>query len=686
MTTKDIVQLWSDILTIPTVKSGELSSDGVSGSWTIELADIAANTKRKYTTAFSGTTVLDLVSTVDAKLVGASTSPSRTKKVLFFSAENSISYSLFEHGRLVRTGSISDTVHGPLCPHPMFQNITWSADESTLAYMAQRASPKKGHAWENKFEKKFDTIQNFGELLKDFSFLSVFTFRWVSHDVAEAVPESFALQNALLSPVFAHYQGQDALYFVAFPYYPERLGLAHCGGRANKLFVSTDRSTNPVELSGPAPQYRCLRASRDHQRIAFFSAAPNCNAHACCNSLWTLDTATSEFKELVPIVERSDDFPGLYPVSGNDLYWRDNEHIIVNSVRFSSVVVYVVHATTGARQMCLPTIQSSLSPPQPFGTWTVLDVSERAMLLSYSTATSFPRIYLVSASGSCTLLRDYQEGVPTKSLSDPTTFRTATVTIAAPRWTESLFHYKPQEDGLPNRPLVLFVHGGPHAVDNNSFLHFVWFYLECGFNVLSVNYAGSLGFGQWSIDSLLGHIGEHDVEDCMVALDTAIAQFYHESPIVVVSGGSHGGYLGAHLTGRFPDRFKAAFLRNPVINLAAMYWETDISDWCLTEVGLKDPNVEAFYKASPIQYAGSVQAATLIGIGTEDLRVPPPQGRSWYYAIRRAHDDGSSTASSAPIVRLLEYPANSHPLDGVHASTDFHLNSMKLVQELQIIS
>ena len=32
-------------------------------------------------------------------------------------------------------------------------------------------------------------------------------------------------------------------------------------------------------------------------------------------------------------------------------------------------------------------------------------------------------------------------------------------------------------------------------------------------------------------------------------------------------GGSHGGYLAAHLTAKYPNEFRGAILRNPVIDL-----------------------------------------------------------------------------------------------------------------------
>lgn len=41
--------------------------------------------------------------------------------------------------------------------------------------------------------------------------------------------------------------------------------------------------------------------------------------------------------------------------------------------------------------------------------------------------------------------------------------------------------------------------------------------------------------------------------------------------------------LPGHLVGQYPDRFKCAGLRNPVLNIALMAGVTDIPDWCFIE-------------------------------------------------------------------------------------------------------
>ena len=48
-------------------------------------------------------------------------------------------------------------------------------------------------------------------------------------------------------------------------------------------------------------------------------------------------------------------------------------------------------------------------------------------------------------------------------------------------------------------------------------------------------------------------------------------------------GGSHGGFLTGNLVGQYPDRFKCAVLRNPVMDISLMIHVSDIPDWTYVE-------------------------------------------------------------------------------------------------------
>lgn len=58
-----------------------------------------------------------------------------------------------------------------------------------------------------------------------------------------------------------------------------------------------------------------------------------------------------------------------------------------------------------------------------------------------------------------------------------------------------------------------------------------------------------------NVDFLLGKVGEIDVLDCITAVDLALQKYPWIDPKKVnVYGGSHGGFLGAHLSGQYPVR------------------------------------------------------------------------------------------------------------------------------------
>ena len=62
------------------------------------------------------------------------------------------------------------------------------------------------------------------------------------------------------------------------------------------------------------------------------------------------------------------------------------------------------------------------------------------------------------------------------------------------------------------------------------------------------------------------------MSDCLAALDAAQAEGLAARGPACVVGGSHGGFVAAHLIAQHPTRFFAAALRNPVTDIAASAW------------------------------------------------------------------------------------------------------------------
>lgn len=226
-------------------------------------------------------------------------------------------------------------------------------------------------------------------------------------------------------------------------------------------------------------------------------------------------------------------------------------------------------------------------------------------------------------------------------------------------------------------PLIVIPHGGPHSVSSTAYLPSCAFLCgHGGYAILLVNYRGSTGFGQDSIEALPTNIGTLDIQDVIAATNAVKVSGLVDPDKIGICGGSHGGFLTAHGTSQYPDFFRAAVMRNPVVNIASMVTTTDIPDWCYVEAcGSSSYNwkeyrpptleqVQTFYSMSPVQYIGNVQTPTLIALGLKDLRVPPSQGLEWYHTLR----------SMGVPTKLLTYDNDDHAIDGVASEADHWIN------------
>lgn len=234
-------------------------------------------------------------------------------------------------------------------------------------------------------------------------------------------------------------------------------------------------------------------------------------------------------------------------------------------------------------------------------------------------------------------------------------------------------------------PLLVTPHGGPHSVMTTAFVPaYAFLSVVLRVAILHVNFRGSTGFGTTALESLSGRIGKQDVADVVAATKLALATEPRLDPSRIgVSGGSHGGFLGSHLTAQHPDVYKAAVLRNPVTNIPGMVSVSDIPDWCYIEAlghgrykwdSFRPPTAEelrVMWEASPVRHVGGVCAPTLIALGLRDRRVPASQGLEWYHALK----------SSGVEARLLRYPEDVHAIDKPASEADMWLNVVSWLRQ-----
>jgi len=223
------------------------------------------------------------------------------------------------------------------------------------------------------------------------------------------------------------------------------------------------------------------------------------------------------------------------------------------------------------------------------------------------------------------------------------------------------------------RPTLLMPHGGPHSAYSTQFTPSISFLAASGFNIITVNYRGSTGFGEDSLQSLPGKIGDQDVKDCFQALQKGIETGLVLENQVSVVGGSHGGFLSGHLIGQYPQSFKSAVMRNPVCNISLMVHLTDIPDWCFIETygtseGLKraqnrvtSDDLKEMKRRSPIAYVEDVKAPVLMMLGGADRRVPMDDGKRYIAQLKQS--------KNSPDARIVVFESDEHGL--TKPQTDF---------------
>ncbi|TDL35364.1 S9 family peptidase [Jeotgalibacillus sp. S-D1] len=185
-------------------------------------------------------------------------------------------------------------------------------------------------------------------------------------------------------------------------------------------------------------------------------------------------------------------------------------------------------------------------------------------------------------------------------------------------------------------PMVLEIHGGPHAMYANTFFHEMQLLAAQGYVVLYVNPRGSHGYGQTFVDAVRGDYGGGDYQDLMAAVDYALQEYdFIDQERLGVTGGSYGGFMTNWIVGH-TDRFKAAVTQRCISNWISFYGVSDIgyyfSEWQI-QADLND--IDTLWKHSPLAYVNTINTPLLIMHSEKDYRCPIEQAEQLYIALKR---------------------------------------------------
>jgi len=192
----------------------------------------------------------------------------------------------------------------------------------------------------------------------------------------------------------------------------------------------------------------------------------------------------------------------------------------------------------------------------------------------------------------------------------------------------------PEFDPDRRYPLILNIHGGPHAMYNVGFSLAFQTFAARDYVVLYTNPRGSTGYGTAFGNAIDNGYPSVDYDDLMAGVDAVIERGYVDADNMFVTGCSGGGVLSSWVIGH-TDRFAAAGVRCPVVNWMSFAGTADIVRWGYERYeGYPWTNPEKYLEHSPLMYVGNVTTPTVIMTGELDLRTPMSQSEEYYQALR----------------------------------------------------
>jgi dipeptidyl aminopeptidase/acylaminoacyl peptidase len=164
-------------------------------------------------------------------------------------------------------------------------------------------------------------------------------------------------------------------------------------------------------------------------------------------------------------------------------------------------------------------------------------------------------------------------------------------------------------------------------------------WLDHGFAWLSINYHGSITFGRDFERSIMGNLGQLEVEDMAAAYQWLVDNDVAIADSVLLTGGSYGGYLTLQAIGKHPDLWAGGMAQVAIADWVLMYEdqaETLRGYQRSLFGGTPDEKPEAHAAGSPITYAEDIKAPVLVIQGANDTRCPSRQMKVYEQRLKDA--------------------------------------------------
>lgn len=205
-------------------------------------------------------------------------------------------------------------------------------------------------------------------------------------------------------------------------------------------------------------------------------------------------------------------------------------------------------------------------------------------------------------------------------------------------------------------PLVLSIHGGPHAMwtDGGTMMHEWQCLASVGYSVLAINPIGSQGYGENFSQLIIPRKwGLDDARDLLHAVDTISNRI--DKDRMYITGGSYAGFQTVNIISR-DHRFKAAVAQRGVYTFTNFGYVTDIPRWFNYQMG-GTPNDDSeklneLWSLSPLGRSNLIETPLLIIHAENDFRVPISEAEALFTSLKLQNKE----------VIFIRYPRDGHEL------------------------
>jgi len=397
------------------------------------------------------------------------------------------------------------------------------------------------------------------------------------------------------------------------------------------------------------------RWSPDGKRIAFSAnrrgltnQETTANMIVAASHVWIMDSDGSHRREIGAGIDTRQGLPRWSP-EGNAVYFTKEERGSIHLVRMP----ISASGSAGAPEVVV-------ADRGMVGPWSV--AKDGAVAYALTTPYDMAELYLRTGAAPAQKLTDLNaEVLAHKKIAEVEPF---TFISNDNKYEVEAFLTKPPgiPEGLrdlalaPKHPLIVILHGGPHAQSGPAFVVKNQIYAARGWAVLQVNYRGSAGYGQAFMDAVLGDQNGNEAQDVLYGVSAALRRYlWLDRERMGLEGTSYGGQLTMWLITQ-TNEFKAAVPTRGVSNLVSFNYLTFANQFEEMEFGqfLHQGNWMDFaWERSALKHVANVHTPTLIMHGENDADVPIADSEQLFIALK---DVGVETI-------FVRYPREGHGLD-----------------------